>query len=160
MPEKSKIDILNKMTKTELEEAISYYVGPHRMYQRLIAMKLILEGLNHKKVAEIMGVTYQTINRWAKSCEKYGIEGLEPHFGGGRPSYLTDQQKQELDEIISDKDNLDYKDLHEIILRKYGVNYSMKQIGVLRKQMDYNYSRRYPIFRQHDPNADEEFKKK
>lgn len=160
MPKKSKIDIEKNMNKTELEEAISYYVGPHRMYQRLIAMKLILEGIDHKKVAEILGVTYPTINRWAKLCEEYGIDGLEPNFGGGRPSYLTDEQKRELDEYIADKDNLTYKDLHQIILRKYGVNYSMKQIGVLRKRMNYNYSRKYPIFRQCDSNADEEFKKK
>lgn len=157
MVKKSKIDILNKMTKTQLKQAISEYTGPHRMYQRLIAMELILEGHTHEKVAELVGVKYNTIYRWAKLCEKYGIEGLKPNFGGGRPSYLTDEQKKDLDEYLSDKENLNYKDMHQIILSKYHVDYSMKQIGVLRKQLGYNYARRYPIFRQHSPEADEEF---
>jgi hypothetical protein len=35
----------------------------------------------------------------------------------------------------------------------------MKQIGVLRKELGYNYPRRYPIFKQSPPNAEEEIKK-
>ena len=160
MPKKSKINVLKNMNKEELKKAISKYVGPHRTYQRLIAMQLIIDGNTHKQVAETLGVTYATINRWAKKCEKEGIEGLIPNFGGGRPSYLTDEQKEELNAFIQEQDYLDYKDLHELILRKYEVNYSMKQIGVLRKELGYNYPRRYPIFKQSPPNADEEIKKK
>jgi len=93
MPKKSKINVLKNMSKEELKKSISKYVGPHRTYQRLIAMQLIIDGKTHKEVAETLGVTYPTINRWAKKCEKEGINGLTPHFGGGRPSYLTDEQK-------------------------------------------------------------------
>ena len=35
----------------------------------------------------------------------------------------------------------------------------MKQIGVLRKQLNYNYPRRYPIFNKSSPEAEDEIKK-
>ena len=159
MSKKSNINVLNKMTKEELKEAISEYTGTYRTYQRLMAMKLIIDGNTHKKVAETIGVTYATVNRWAKKCEKEGIDGLIPKFGGGRPSYLTDEQKEELDQLIQNQTNLTHKDLHKIIKRKYKVDYSMKQIGVLRKQLNYNYPRRYPIFNKSPPEAEDEIKK-
>lgn len=58
-------------------------------------------------------------------------------------------KKKELDELIHEQNYLDYKDLHELILRKFKVNYSMKQIGVLRKELSYNYPRKYSIFNNH-----------
>ena len=57
-----------------------------------------------------MGVTYATVNRWAKKCEKRRYYGLIPKFGGGRPSYLTDEQKEELDQLIQNQTNLTHKD--------------------------------------------------
>ena len=33
-------------------------------------MKLISTGHNHKETGEILRVSYRSINRWAKACEK------------------------------------------------------------------------------------------
>lgn len=95
---KSKINVLNVTTKTELNEAISEYVTPHRFYQRLIAMRIIAEGNTIQSAANIIGVKYQTVHGWAKKCEKEWINGLFPNFGGGRPSKLSQDQLKELDE--------------------------------------------------------------
>ena len=159
MSGKSKIDIFKNMKKEELHEEIRKYTTPYRIYQRLIAMKLISEGNTLKKTGEILGVSYQTINRWAHNCESKGLEGLIPNFGGGRPSFLTNKQKKILDQIIEETPNLTMKDVQKIVFDKFGVEYSLKQIGVITKSMGYNYSKAYPKFSKTPENAEEILKK-
>ena len=89
MAGKSTIKVLNKVTKTTLDEEIAKYVAYHRYYQRLIAIRIISEGHSIAEAARIIGKSYQTVHRWAKTCEAEGLEGLKPSFGGGRPSKLT-----------------------------------------------------------------------
>ena len=92
MSGKSKINVFNRMTKTALDEEISNYVTYHRYYQRLIAVKIVSEWNTIVDVAKILGKSYQIVHRWIKTCEKEGLEGLKPSFGGGRPSKLTYDQ--------------------------------------------------------------------
>ena len=58
------------MSEEELDEALESLDYPIRYYQRLIAMKLISTGHNHKETGEILRVSYRSINRWTKACEK------------------------------------------------------------------------------------------
>ena len=55
MPKKSKIKIFNVIDEKELDEALKSLDYPIRYYQRLIAMKLISVGHNHKETGEILG---------------------------------------------------------------------------------------------------------
>ena len=89
MSGKSKINIFNKMSEKELDKAIKEYKGNYRVYQRLIAMKLISIGFSFSKVGRVLLVSYLSVHRWAKSCEKSGLTGLIPDFCGGRPPKLT-----------------------------------------------------------------------
>ena len=141
MSGKSKIDIFKNMTLDELNTEINKHNISQRIYQRLIAMKLISEGHTLKDTGEILGVTYATINRWVNMCEKGGLEGLKPNFKGGRPSYLTDEEKIILDEMIQRTPNMVLIDVHNLILEKFNVDYSMKQVWVIVKQLGYNYSK-------------------
>ena len=89
MSGKSNIIVLEIVKKTRLDEEIANYVAYYRYYQRLIAIRIISEGHTIAETARIMGKSYQTVHRWAKTCESEGLEGLKPSFGGGRPSKLT-----------------------------------------------------------------------
>ena len=82
-------DVLSKVKKTALDEEIAKYVAYHRYYQRLIAIRIISEGHSIAEAARIIGKSYQTVHRWAKTCESEGLEGLKLSFGGERPSKLT-----------------------------------------------------------------------
>lgn len=132
--------------KTALDEEIAKYVAYHRYYQRLIAIRIISEGYNIADAARIIGKSYQTDHRWAKTCENEGLEGLKPSFGGGRPSKLTYNQLIELDKIIEKTPNISMKDVHLLVNEKFNVNYSLKQIGIIVKKLGYNYSKTYPQF--------------
>ena len=159
MSGKSKINVFNKMTKTALDEEISNYVAYHRYYQRLIAVKIVSEGNTITDAANILGKSYQTVHRWIKTCESEGLEGLKPSFGGGRPSKLTYEQLVELDKTIEKTPNMSMKDVYFEIKNKYGIDYSMKQIGVIVKKLGYNYSKAYPLFTKSPKDAKEQLKK-
>ena len=133
MSRKSKNNIFKNMTKEELDNEISKYTISHRIYQRLIALRLLSEGYTYIDTSRILCVSYQTVSRWAKMCEKEGLNGIIPKFGGGRPSFLTEEEKEELGEIILKTPNMTMKDVHKIILDEFNVNYSMKQVGQIVK---------------------------
>ena len=159
MSGKSKIDLEQKVSKEKLNEEMSKYVGPYRYYQRLIAIKYILEGNTIKDTAELLNLSYQTIHRWAKTCEKGGLKDLKPSFGGGRPSKLSYEELIELDKIIENTPNLSMKDVHHLVKEKFNVNYSLKQIIIITRKLGYNYSKAYPIFKKSPDDADEQLKK-
>ena len=133
MSRKSKNNIFKNMTKEELDNELSKNTIPHRIYQRLIALRLLSEGYTYADTSKILNVSYQTVSRWAKMCEKEGLKGIIPKFGGGRPSFLTEEEKEKLGEIILKTPNMTMKDVHKIILDEFNVNYSMKQVGQIVK---------------------------
>lgn len=159
MSGKSTIEVLNKVNKTTLDEEIAKYVAYHRYYQRLIAIRIISEGHSIAEAARIIGKSYQTVHRWAKTCEAEGLEGLKPSFGGGRPSKLTYDQLIELDKIIDETPNMSMKDVHFLVNDKFNVDYSLKQIGKIVKKLGYNYSKAYPKFSKSPEDAEEQLKK-
>ena len=108
---KTKIDIFRNMSKSELKEAMHEYVIAHRIYERLYAMNLLVEGYSYDMVAHKMNKSYQTIHRWAKICESEGIEGLKPNYKGGRPDKISKEDLDKLDQII--------KEQNEIIIIKF-----------------------------------------
>ena len=77
MSGKSKINIFKNMSEEELDIAIKEYNGNYRYYQRLIAMKLVSTGYSFSKVGRVLLVSYLSVHRWAKSCEKSGLTGLK-----------------------------------------------------------------------------------
>ena len=131
---KTKIDIFRNMSKSELKEAIHEYVIPHRIYERLYAMSLLAEGYSYDMVAHKMGKSYQTIHRWAKLCESEGIDGLKPNYEGGRPEKLSKEDLQKLDNMIQEYDEITTDQVHDLILKEFNVEYSMKQVWVILTQ--------------------------
>ena len=136
---KTKIDIFRNMSKSELKEAMHEYVIAHRIYERLYAMNLLVEGYSYDMVAHKMNKSYQTIHRWAKICESEGIEGLKPNYKGGRPDKISKEDLHKLDQIIKEQDEITIDQVHDLILNEFNVDYSMKQVWeILTHKLNYN----------------------
>ena len=60
MSGKSKINLEEIITKEELNEEMSRYVGSYRYYQRLIAIKFIIEGNTISDASKLLNLSYQT----------------------------------------------------------------------------------------------------
>ena len=149
MPKKSKIEIFNVMDEKELDEALKSLDYPIRYYQRLIAMKLISVGHNHKETGEILGVSYRTINRWAKACENEGLNGLIPNFSGGKPSKLSKENKVQFKQILIESENVTMTDAQRILKEDFGIEFTLphvcnivRQLGLITANQDQNSEKR------------------
>lgn len=60
--------------------------------KRRIAGSLLLKGLKRSDVARLVGVSWNSVARWAKQIEKGGLESLAAKPHSGRPSRLTPAQ--------------------------------------------------------------------
>jgi transposase len=111
--------------------------------------------------AEFVGVTRETGFNWLKKYNEKGFDGLIPKYGGGRPSFLTDEQFEELKEIIINSEkNYSIREVQKLIKDNYGVNYSYKQVWeISKKKLNLNYGKPFPIYDKKLDNAEEILKK-
>ncbi|MBM4241243.1 MAG: hypothetical protein FJ150_06230 [Euryarchaeota archaeon] len=52
-----------------------------------------------------------------------------PKYGGGRPSKLTSEQKEDLKRILTERDDWTNSEIKDLIQNKFGVEYSLKRCG-------------------------------
>ena len=159
MAGKSKNNIFNVMDEDELKEEIKRSKGNGRYYERLSAMKLFSKGNKLSDIADTLEVSFPTVHSWAKNCEKYGLEGLKPNFGGGRPSILTDEIKNELEQRILDGENLSMTDVQNILAEDMDIHFSLTYVCQIVRDLGFNYGKPRPTFKEAPENKEEIFKK-
>ena len=159
MAGKSKINIFNVMDEDELKEEIKRSKGNGRYHERLIAMKLFSKGNKLSDIADTLEVSFPTVHSWAKNCEKYGLEGLKPNFGGGRPSILTDEIKNELEQRILDGENLSMTDVQNMLAEDMDIHFSLTYVCQIVRNLGFNYGKPRPTFKEAPENNEEIFKK-
>lgn len=68
---------------------------------RIKAVEMVLSGTPNIDVAEELGVNPHTVTDWMTLYRSKGMEGLLWKGKRGRPSFLGDEQRQELKEILT-----------------------------------------------------------
>jgi len=69
--------------------------------ERLLAVSMFLDGIQKKKIKEIMHRSANFVGTWITAYFEGGIEALADNRGGDHRSMLTQEQKQELKRIIT-----------------------------------------------------------
>jgi transposase len=67
---------------------------------KIAALLLTLEGQRPGWVAEVLGLTRQSLNLWMHKVNEKGLESLKPVKRPGRPARLTAQVQRELEEQL------------------------------------------------------------
>lgn len=67
-----------------------------KLKERYQALYLMIELQNCTKVAELIKKSRNTVQAWVKLFNKEGLEAIAPISPPGRPSRLSDKQKEEL----------------------------------------------------------------
>jgi transposase len=70
-----------------------------KLARRLNAMRLLMMGYKWQEVAEICGVSRQTIYRWVRKWNRGGRDGLVSKSGGSR-SKVTDEMRAEISKVV------------------------------------------------------------
>lgn len=125
-----------------LDKQLEKYKYGHKMYIRILAVKMVKKGHSRKEVGEVLRYSRKTIGRWYTKYEKNGIDGLKDDYSNnGAECRLSDEQLIELRQILVGSDErYNIKKAQRLIKEKYLVDYTYKQVWVItRKKLNLNY---------------------
>lgn len=94
MSRRIKVLKLSESEKRSLEEGYKY--AKKASYSRRCHIILLKsKGISSKQIAEILGITNQSVNNWVKGYESKGMEGLQTQPGQGRPRIFNEKEDAE-----------------------------------------------------------------
>lgn len=125
---------LLKMIKTEKDSKI---------LRRLYFIKFRFEGDSIQEAAKKIGITKRIGYIWQGRWNEEGYKGLIPRYAGGRPSKLIDQQKAELERMLRQKDSWTSREVRDLIIKEFGVTYTIKQVLEIAKKMGMRFAKPY-----------------
>src|ERR1035437_1497864 len=68
--------------------------------RRMEAARLLRRGLGQSEVARELGVHRQSVSRWARELERWGVRGLRKARRTGRPPKLSPAQLRDLERAL------------------------------------------------------------
>src|SRR6266581_8787280 len=74
--------------------------GAYRVARRLQAVVLNSEGQTSGELARILKVPRSKVSEWLQRYQTHGVDGLLEGYRSGRPSELTEKQRQQLGDIL------------------------------------------------------------
>ena len=147
-----------EMTAAELR-AGSGKAKSARAARRMLAIALVLEGVDRKTAAETCGMDRQTLRDWVHRYNAEGLPGLENRRSPGPPRLLSAEQKAMLaarveagpDPKVDRVVRWRRIDLRRWIEAEFGVVMHERTVGKQLRELGY---RRLSVRPRH-PNADE-----
>jgi len=135
--------------------------------RRMLAIALVLEGVDRKTAAESCGMDRQTLRDWVHRYNAEGLEGLSDRRSAGPTPRLNPAQKAELARLVHEGPDPAVDgvvrwrriDLQRKIEARFGVTMHERTVG---KQLAALGFRRLSVRPQHpksNPEAQEVFKK-
>ena len=135
--------------------------------RRMLALALVMEGVDRKTAAETCGMDRQTLRDWVHRYNAEGLEGLSNRRSAGPTPRLGPEQKAELAQMVREGPDpatdgvVRWRrvDLQRAIEARFGVKMHERTVG---KQLAALGFRRLSVRPQHpksDPEVQETFKK-
>ena len=159
--------IKNRETYIEkLQEAI--HKNPEGRYQhRLHVILVVLQFQNIEYAANLYQEPKRTIQYWMQQFLSKGVDGLRDETRSGRPSQLTDNQKESLRKILEDppryvgyeRNDWDGILLSDYIRKKFHIDLKVRRCQYLFHELGFTLQRPRQVSNG-DPQAQAEFKKK
>ena len=135
--------------------------------RRILALALVLEGVDRASAAKNCGMDRQTLRDWVHRYNKGGIAGLADNRHTGRPAKLTAAQKETFKQLVetgperaTDKVvRWRCADLKRQIETRFGVSVHERTVGKFLNGLGYRRLSVRPRHPKSDPEAQEAFKK-
>ena len=140
-----------------------------RMKTRYDAVRMHCEGRKKQEIADILGITYQTVRNYIRSYDEEGVRGLEMTKPPGRDTKLTKEQESELYNCISTKLPKDVGFAPFVnwtsplackwVFKEFGIKFSERGLRNVFERLKLSYTRPTYTLNKADPEKQETFKK-
>lgn len=108
-----------------LEELIASQPDPREL-KRALVVKMRIEGMKHREIQAILGVSSSYISRWEKSYREQGVEGIRLKHKGST-GYLNESERIAVIDWIQQKAQRNLWEVIDHIEGSYGVIYRSLQ---------------------------------
>ena len=130
-----------KIIKDALKKEADVYLK-----EKLLSISMYLNGIKKEEIANIINKSRNTVGRWVNNFFDGGIESLSDNRGGNRESFLNQEQKLELKNMVVNSIPIFEKGwsgalISDIIKERYGVNYSISSVYNLLKELNITYKK-------------------
>ncbi|MBF0244585.1 MAG: IS630 family transposase [Planctomycetes bacterium] len=138
-----------------------------RYDHRLHALLLVAQGMSAREASMILGDAPRTVALWVERFELEGLSGLIDEDRPGRPKRLTEEQIEDLQEIVRKdpaQNNIlsavwDGKTLSAFIRQRWGIEIGARQCQRMFRQWGFRLRKPRPQIARADPDRQEKFKK-
>lgn len=130
-----------------------------KVLNKLYFINDVYHGVSIKESCKKLGITNVTGSNWLKQWNKGGFDFLGRKTGSGGQSKLTPRQKEELSKIIIENEIYSSKQALELIKEKFGVEYSIRQVERILRDLKFGYSKPYTVYSKMPEDAEELLKK-
>src|SRR6266446_10619293 len=135
--------------------------------RRLLALAAVCDGMDREEAARIGGMDRQTLRDWVHRFNEQGPDGLINVKPTGRPSKLSAEQKEELQQLVEtgpdpERDGIvrwRCVDLKRVLGERFAVDLSEVSLGRVLKELGYSHISARPRHPAQDAQAIAAFKK-
>jgi len=159
MPRPEQIPLQKHMTKEELLRRIKTLETNTKILQRLYFIKHRYDGKSVEEASRLVGVAKPVGYDWQERWNESGYDALIPRYAGGRPSKLSDHQKEKLQLLLKDKDVWTTDEVRLLISNEFSVEYTLKQVRIIAKNLGMKYAKSFTLDYRKPPNAEQILKK-
>ena len=150
-----------KALKNYSSEQIKSFIDNDNNYKiglRLYAVYQLSKGKSSRSLEELYNASFKQICNWADKLDAEGIDGLRNKPRSGRPSRLTDAQRQDLkSSLLRNPEDFGYNTanwsaplVQDYIQNRYQVEYKQANIYNLLHNLGFSYQRAKGIYPERD----------
>lgn len=126
-----------------------------RVKERLLIILKAFKIPSTYKIAEQVNTTHTKVRRWIHRFNEQGFGGLKDKQRSGRPAYLSDEQKKELEEDLNrpKEFSVGWKTLEvmDYVKKGFGIGYTVRHIRRLLHQLGFSRVKPRPTNVHKDP---------
>lgn len=153
------INIIKHIPSIELAKKIKDYSLQTKIHKRLLFINLRYSGISISESCDLLGISLGTGYTWQDRWNLEGYAGLIPRYAGGKPSKMTDRQKEKLWSLLHTRDHWTTNEVKQLIQLEFDISYSMDQIRRILRNFNMLFGKLYPQDYRRPDDAEEILKK-